>query len=83
MPFNAPQDAPVSYLLDLTGALDGSGVRRVTVPAADQYRLQMEAFSRAMRGEQPDAAGLEDAIVNMRVIEALFASAGSGRAERP
>ena len=81
VPFNAPQDAPVGYLVDSTGALDGSGVHRVTLPAADQYRLQMEAFSRAVRGEKPDAAGLEDAMVNMRVIEALFRSAGSGRAE--
>ena len=83
IPFNAPQDAPVRYRVDDASALGGSGARVVTVPAADQYLLQAEAFSRAMRSEAPDAAALDDAVCNLRVIEALFASAASGRAERP
>jgi predicted dehydrogenase len=83
IPFNAPQDAPCRYSVDDAGALDGSGVRVVTLPAADQYLLQAEAFSRAVRTEQPDAAALDDAVSNIRIIEALFASAASGRVERP
>jgi predicted dehydrogenase len=83
IPFNAPQDGPCSYTIDDKNAADGSGVRVVTLPAADQYQLQAEAFSSAVRSERPDAAGLDDAGWNMRVIDALFASEKSGRFERP
>ena len=83
IPFNAPQDAPCRYFVDETGAADGSGVRTVTLPVADQYQRQAEAFSRAVRNETPTPAALDDALWNMRIIEALFASETSGRFERP
>jgi predicted dehydrogenase len=81
IPFNAPQDAPCRYLIDDASSLDGAGIRSVTLPVADQYQLQAEAFSHAVRNERPSAAGLDDALANMRVIDALFASAESGRFE--
>ena len=80
IPFNAPQDAPCRYIVDDASALDGSGARSVTLPVADQYQLQAESFSRAVRAERPDAAGLDDAVTNVRIIEALFASAATGQA---
>jgi predicted dehydrogenase len=83
IPFNAPQDQPCRYFVDETGAVDGSGVRTVTLPVADQYQLQAEAFSKAVRSDTPTAAALDDALWNMRIIEALFASEKSGRFERP
>ena len=83
IPVNAPQDTPCRYVIDDVRALDGSGVRTITLPVADQYQLQAEAFSRAVRTEQPDAAALDDALANMRIIDALFASAKSGRFKRP
>jgi len=83
IPFNAPQDQPCRYFVDDTGAVDGSGVRTVTLPVADQYQLQAEAFSKAVRDEKPTLAALDDATWNMRIIEALFASEKSGRFERP
>jgi predicted dehydrogenase len=43
--------------------------------------LQGEAFSRAVRGEIELPYGVEDAIANMRVIDALFRSERSGRWE--
>ena len=79
-PFNAPQDAPCRWGLDQGSALDGSTLRWTTLPVADQYQLQAEAFSRAVREQVPDARGLDDAIQNLRIIEALFESAGSGQA---
>ena len=81
IPFNAPQDQPCRYVVDDASALDGSGCRVVTLPVADQYQLQAEAFSRAVREEAPDARGLDDAIANMRILDALFASERSGRFE--
>ena len=78
IPFNAPQDAPTRYWVDA-----GAGVSEVTVPSADQYQLQAEAFSQRIRSQKPDSSGLDDAACNMRVIDALFASARSGQFERP
>jgi len=83
IPFNAPPDRGCRYRIDDASSLDGAGIRTVTLDAADQYQLQAEAFSRAVRDQKPDAAALDDAIVNIRTIEALFASARSGRFERP
>ena len=42
------------------------------------YTLQGDAFSRAIRGEIALPYGVEDAIANMRVIDALFESEKSG-----
>jgi predicted dehydrogenase len=82
IPFNAPQDAPCHYRVDDGRRLDGSGARTTTLPVADQYHLQAEAFSRAVRHEPPGPAALEDAIWNMRTIDALFRSSKSGGFER-
>jgi predicted dehydrogenase len=82
IPFNAPTDTPCRYWVDNASALDGSGYRTVELPVADQYQLQAEAFSRAVREEAPTAAGLDDAAMNMRIIDALFASERSGKFER-
>ena len=81
IPFNAPLTAPCRYGIDQDMALDGSTLRWITVPVADQYQMQAEAFGRAVRQQKPDASGLEDAITNARVIEALFASAAGGRVQ--
>jgi predicted dehydrogenase len=83
IPFNAPADLPTRYVVDAAPKLDGSGLRSVTVPACDQYQLQAEAFSRAVRGEAPDATALDDAVRNMRILDALYASEHSGRFEVP
>ena len=61
--------------------LDGSGIAIETLPAADQYRLQAEAFSRRVRGEEAPCWGMDDAIAQMRVIDALWRSERSGRWE--
>jgi predicted dehydrogenase len=77
IPVNAPQDEPCRYWI---AAPDR---REVVLPVADQYQLQAEAFSQAVREDAPDARGLDDAVANMRVLDALFASVRSGRFERP
>jgi len=82
IPFNAPQDQGTRYWVDDASALDGAGVRTVNLPVADQYQLQAEAFSHAVRTKAPDASGLDEAVAGMRVIDALFASERSGRFEK-
>ena len=81
IPVNAPQGAATRILIDDCSSLEGTGVVSETLPASDQYQLQGEAFSLAVRGEIELAYGVEDAIANMRVIDALFRSERSGRWE--
>jgi predicted dehydrogenase len=81
IPVNAPQGAQTRLFLDDGSALDGSSVRTETLPASDQYLLQGEAFSRAIRGEIQLPYGVEDAICSMRVLDALFRSEKSARFE--
>ena len=81
IPVNAPQGAKTRLFLDDGSALDGSSVRTETLPESDQYLLQGEAFSRAIRGEIKLPYGVEDAICGMRVLDALFRSEKSARFE--
>jgi predicted dehydrogenase len=83
IPFNAPPDRPTEIAID-TGADHFGGGRRVEqFPACDQYTLQGDAFSRAILGGAPLEFPIEDAILNIRVIDALFRSAKSGSWETP
>jgi len=78
IPVNAPQGAATRISIDDCSSLEGAGIVTETLPPSDQYMLQGEAFSRAVRGEIPLEYGIEDAIANMRVIDALFRSETSG-----
>ena len=80
IPFNAPEAEPCRYMIQRAG---GTEAQTITRPAADQYQLQCKAFSHAIRFDAPTAAGLDEAAAGLRVIDALFASAKSGRVERP
>lgn len=41
-------------------------------PAAQQYRLQVEAFARAARGGGDRVFTLEESILNQKVLDAIF-----------
>lgn len=83
VPFSAPPHAAATLLFD-DGALAGdAGCRRESVPPCDQYGMQVEAFARAIRGDVALPYGVDDAVRNMRVIDALFRSETSGMWERP
>ncbi|MBL8211260.1 MAG: Gfo/Idh/MocA family oxidoreductase [Bryobacterales bacterium] len=73
IPFNAPPDRPCRVFVDIGGDLFGSTVQTETFPVCDQYTLQGEEFSRAIRqgGEVP--VPLENSLGNMAVIEQLLA----------
>jgi len=76
IPFNAP-------LGEKTAITVGSGVdldlyRREIMPAVDQYTAQAEAFALAVLGEVKLPYGIEDAITQMRVLDAIFRSEKSG-----
>jgi predicted dehydrogenase len=78
IPFNAPLGGETRLLLDDGKVLGGAAAVVETLAACDQYTLQGDAFSRAVRGQIPLPYGLDDALCNMRIIDALFASEYSG-----
>jgi predicted dehydrogenase len=78
IPFNAPLGESTQVFTDDGSHLDGQSTTSETIAACDQYTLQGDAFSRAVRGEITLPYGVEDAIANMRVIDALFASEKTG-----
>ena len=83
IPFNAIPGEKMRILID-----DGKDLRRSTViveevEACDQYTLQGDLFSRAIREGSEPPVPLEDSLRNMAVIGALFRSAETGRWEEP
>ena len=83
VPFNAPPDRPTRILLDDGSALAGRGAEPLEFPPCDQYTIQGDLFSRAVREGGAQPIPLEDAVGNMAVIDALCRSAESGRWEAP
>jgi predicted dehydrogenase len=83
IPFNAPRDRPCRLLVDDGSDLFGGGIERIEVETCDQYTIQADLFSQAVRGERPPVYPLEDSVRNMAVIDAVFRSAESRAWEVP
>lgn len=83
IPFNAPNDRPCRIFIDDGGDLSGKTITTETFPVCDQYTLQGDLFSRAIREDLEVPVPVSDGVKNMAVIEAAFRSAESGRWERP
>jgi predicted dehydrogenase len=69
IPFNAPPDRPVTMRY-----VSGTNVEEIALPVVDQYTRQGDAMSLAILKDAPVPTPLEDAVANMRVIDALVAS---------
>ena len=78
IPFNALPQRAMKINIDDGSSLEGAGIVTEEMPVADQYGLQGDAFSRAVLRETELPYGVEDAIQNMRIIDALFRSEKSG-----
>jgi predicted dehydrogenase len=81
IPFNAPPDRACRVLID-EGDLFGSP-QIETFPVCDQYTLQGDVFSEAVRGKGELPVTIEDSVKNMAIIDALVRSNVSGRWEEP
>lgn len=79
IPFNAPQGQETRIFVDDGKVLGAREAAVETIAACDQYSLEADAFALAIRGVQALPYGVEDAIQNMRIIDALKASAAQGR----
>jgi predicted dehydrogenase len=83
IPFNAPNDRPCRIFIDDGRDVFGGGLATESLPTCDQYTIQGDIFSQAIRGRGDVPVSLEDALCNMAVMEAIFRSAETGRWERP
>ena len=83
IPFNPPESQPSRIRIDDGRDLTGSGVTVEEFPACDQYTIQGDLFSRAIREGGPPPVPLEDALKNMAVIDAVVRSAETGQWVEP
>jgi len=73
IPFNAPPDRPCTMRHQTP-----KGTREISLETCDQYTVQAELFALAVLEDRPVPTPLEDAVANMRVIEAVLASSRAG-----
>jgi predicted dehydrogenase len=72
IPVNAPPDRPCKLWHQR-----GGEIREHTLDVCDQYTIQGDLFSQAVLENRDVPTPLDDAVANMRVIEAVFQSARS------
>lgn len=83
IPFNIPPDSATRIFIDDGVDLDGANKETIEIPAANQYTIQGDLFSRAILENVEPAIPLEDSVKNMAVIEAVFRAGQSGKWEVP
>jgi len=71
---NSPEDRPT----ELAVVADNEETEVLSFGPVDQYICQADAFGAAVRSTRPAPTPLDDAIADMTVIDAVFASAASG-----
>lgn len=69
IPFNAPPDKPTKMWLH-----SNKGSEEFVFDIVDQYILEADAFAKAVLENAPVPTSLQDAVNNMKVIEAIFES---------
>jgi predicted dehydrogenase len=82
IPFNAPPDKPCRIFVDDGSLLGDASAKEETFPVCDQYAIQGDLFSEAIRSGKPVEFPLENAVQNMRIIDAIFRSAKTGGWEK-
>ena len=83
IPFNAPPDRPCRVFVDDGSGLPTGKVDTLVFGPSDQYTIQGDTFSRAIRENSELPVKLEDSVKNISVIESLYISARTGRWEAP
>jgi predicted dehydrogenase len=78
VPYNARPGGASRIRIDDGRDPFGGGLEVEEFPPSDQYTLQGDAFSRAIREGGPPPNPLEEAVRNMAVIDAVFRAAETG-----
>lgn len=80
-PYVPARSEPSHIHVDISASHDLSDVTTTSFDALDQYESEVANFSKAIRGEKAPFFGVDDAVANMKVMDALFASMKSGQWE--
>ena len=73
IPFNAPSDQPCKIWYQ-----HGTESEEILLDVCNQYEIQGDLFSQAVLNNTDVPTPIEDAVANLKVIEAIFRSAKSG-----
>lgn len=73
IPVNAPEHSPTRMFYETE-----SGIETIIIETCHQYQIECDLFSKAILDGKPLPTPPEDAIANMKVIDALFRSEKSG-----
>jgi predicted dehydrogenase len=76
VPYNMYGDVPGHVTVSV-----GLGTRLIETEIAEQYLLEFDAFAESLINKTEAPTPISDAVANMAVIDALFASAESGKWE--
>ena len=76
IPVNAPADRPCKIWCQIEDEIE-----QVDLDSCDQYTIQGDLFSQAILHDTPVPTPIEDAVANMRTIEAIFRSNQTGKWE--
>ncbi len=76
IPFNTFNDVPAKITINTS-----VGIREINFDPVDQYQLQFEEFINAIRNKIPSPVPIEDAINNMKVIDAIVKSGKTNKWE--
>lgn len=74
IPFNAPPDKACKMWHQR-----GAETEEIVLDVCDQYTIEGDLFSLAVLNDTPVPTPIEDAVQNMRVLEAVFDSAKAGK----
>jgi predicted dehydrogenase len=83
VPFTPPAEHGCRIIIDSGKSLDGCSAAFENFAPVDQYAAQCDLAAEVFLNEATQEFPIEDAIANMRVIDALYRSAESGRWEVP
>ncbi|SON56899.1 1,5-anhydro-D-fructose reductase [Hartmannibacter diazotrophicus] len=72
IPFNQPTTDAILQLSQ--GARGDTDLETIVIDGCDQYQREVEAFSEAIATGTPLPYGIEDALVNMATLDAIFES---------
>jgi predicted dehydrogenase len=78
IPFNAPVRRPCRAWIEVDEVIE-----EAQFETCDQYGIEVDLFSRAILDDTPVPTPIDDAVANMRVLEAIVRSGQSGGWEAP
>ena len=83
IPWSMPHERPSRLIIEDGARPAGEAAEEIWFPACDQWGVQCDRFCEAIAKGQPAPVPIEDAVANMRVIDAVFRSVRSGHWQEP